>query len=264
MIHSDFHTHTIYCDGKSTPEEIVLAAISKGMTDIGFSGHAHMSFDKEWCMSLDGTDQYISDIEKLREKYAGKIRIYHGAEYDYYSDMPDSRFEYIIGSVHYVEHNGIRRSVDDSPESFIALVDELYNGDYLACAEDYFDSVGNVVSKIGADIIGHFDLVTKFNESDKLFDTSCDRYRAAWQAAADKLLMTDRLLEINTGAISRGYRSKPYPSAEIIDYIGSRGGSFILSSDSHSANTLMYDFDEWENYVLSHGYKLVKSPIGRN
>ena len=32
----NYHTHTTYCDGKSTPEEIVLEAIRLGMDTIGF------------------------------------------------------------------------------------------------------------------------------------------------------------------------------------------------------------------------------------
>ena len=51
------------------------------------------------------------------------------------------------------------------------------------------------------------------------------------------------VFEINTGAMSRGYRSEPYPSAEMIEYISSRGGQFILSSDSHSRENLCFGFE---------------------
>ena len=83
------------------------------------------------------------------------------------------------------------------------------------------------------------------------------RYIRAWQNAADNLLKYKKPFEINTGAISRGYRTKPYPAIDIIDYIGKRGGTFILSSDSHSVNTLLFGFDEWEKYLTDKGYKLV-------
>ena len=43
MINSDFHTHTNLCDGRNTPEEMVLAAIARGMDCIGLSGHAMRS-----------------------------------------------------------------------------------------------------------------------------------------------------------------------------------------------------------------------------
>lgn len=43
MLYADFHTHTTFCDGKSTPREMVEAAYRMGMTDLGVSGHADFS-----------------------------------------------------------------------------------------------------------------------------------------------------------------------------------------------------------------------------
>ena len=68
MILADFHTHTTYCDGKNTPEEMVRAAIAKGMTKIGFSGHSHTAFDESYCMSTEGTEAYRQEIAALKEK----------------------------------------------------------------------------------------------------------------------------------------------------------------------------------------------------
>ena len=104
-------------------------------------------------------------------------------------------------------------------------------------------------------IIGHFDLITKFNEGGRLFDESDPRYTDAWTAALDRLTgpainelpEKDRLIfEINTGAMSRGYRTSPYPSGEILTEIARRGIPVILSSDSHDKSTLLYGFDEAE------------------
>ncbi|MBQ0005173.1 MAG: hypothetical protein KBS68_04840, partial [Clostridiales bacterium] len=96
---------------------------------------------------------------------------------------------------------------------------------------------------------GHFDLISKVNEKDHLFDEHHPRYVAAWQKAADKLLESGRPFEINTGAISRGYRTQPYPSLEMIEYLKERGASFVLASDSHNTETLCYDFDKYEKYL---------------
>jgi histidinol-phosphatase (PHP family) len=63
------------------------------------------------------------------------------------------------------------------------------------------------------------------------------------------LLRTHRIFEINTGAISRGYRATPYPSAEIIAYLKQRGAILLLSSDSHSKETLAFQFDMWDNLL---------------
>ena len=37
---ADFHMHTVFCDGKNTPEEILEKAIELGFDSIGFSSHA--------------------------------------------------------------------------------------------------------------------------------------------------------------------------------------------------------------------------------
>ena len=95
------------------------------------------------------------------------------------------------------------------------------------------------------DIIGHFDLITKFIEQEPAFDVNHPRYVKAWQKAADILLNSGKPFEINTGAISRGYRTEPYPSREIREYIRQHGGKMILSSDSHQKDTIAYRFDEY-------------------
>ena len=39
-IKTNFHTHSIFCDGKSTLEENVLSAIEKEIKILGFSSHS--------------------------------------------------------------------------------------------------------------------------------------------------------------------------------------------------------------------------------
>ena len=60
MIKTNFHTHTTFCDGKNTAEEVVLSAIEKGFSAIGFSGHGYTPFDLRYCMQdMEG---YIKEI----------------------------------------------------------------------------------------------------------------------------------------------------------------------------------------------------------
>ena len=83
MILSDLHVHTIFSDGKNTPEEMVRAAISKGMTKIGFSDHSYTSYDESYCMSREGTAVYRKVIAGLKEKYRDQIEILCGIEQDF-------------------------------------------------------------------------------------------------------------------------------------------------------------------------------------
>lgn len=253
MTRRDLHMHTTFCDGKSTPEEMVIAAIDRGLSVIGFSAHSHTDFDLSYCLTAEGTAQYRSEVDRLRLKYRDRIRILCGIEQDIWSDAPTNDYDYVIGSVHYLKKDGVYIPVDESPEILLTAVEDHYGGDIYALAEDYYSDVSQVVERTGADIIGHFDLITKFNEEGRMFNEADPRYVAAWTAAADKLLKTGTPFEINTGAISRGWRTEPYPSWDILRYIAAKGGSVILSSDSHSADSLACRFDDCEALVRELG-----------
>ncbi len=246
MIRCDYHTHTTFCDGKNTAEEMVRAAIELGMDEIGFSGHAHQPFDPDYCMSKEGSAAYRKVIARLKEKYAGKITIYLGVEKDLFSDEDTEGLDYVIGSTHYLKFGDEYVAVDAGADVLAEAIEKYYGGDALTLCEEYYENVSKIGEVIKPDIVGHFDLVTKYNEGERFFNESDPRYVAAWKRAADKLLETCRLFEINTGAMFRAGRTRPYPSHEIYSYIKERGGKFILSSDSHRTSTLCGNFDRFE------------------
>ena len=246
MITKDLHMHTAYCDGKDSPEDMILSAIDKGLKTVGISCHSYTSFDTSWCTQKEDIPRYIAELRYLRAKYFDKIHVLCGVEQDYYSDYPTDEFDYVIGSVHYMKVGEDYIPVDEDPEILKTAADKYFGGDIYALCELYFDAVAGVVNKTECDIIGHFDLISKFTEQTDIIDTTNPRYIAAWHKAADELLKLNVPFEINTGAISRGYRTQPYPSAEIIAYIKARGGRFVLSSDAHSAENVAYKFEEYE------------------
>ncbi|MBQ9071203.1 MAG: histidinol-phosphatase [Clostridia bacterium] len=246
MGYTDLHTHTVFCDGRNTPEEMVLSSIEKGLSTIGILAHSYVEFDKECCIEREREREFIGEIRRLREKYKKEINVLVGIEMDYYTTSHENDYDYRIGSVHYFKIGEEYFSLDISKPDFIKMVEERFAGDYLAVCERYYELLSDVVRKTGADIIAHFDLITKFNEGDKLFDTTAPRYIKAYRDAIDALIPYGKPFEINTGVISRGYRSAPYPAPEIIEYIKSKGGKFILSSDSHSKENIAYLFDEYK------------------
>lgn len=256
MIKADFHTHSTYCDGKNTLQEMLDAAIDKKMAAIGFSGHSHTSFDESYCMSKEDTEKYIRDILLLKKRNKEDIEIYLGIEKDRFTDMTDfDRFDYVIGSVHYVLKDGIYLAVDESADVFKSNVERYYNGDYYGFCEDYYKQLSSFAEDSQVSIIGHFDLVTKFNENDCIFDTSDKRYISSVNNAIYKLAAADKILEINTGAISRGYRIKPYPSEDILIKWRKLGGKIIFSGDAHSTEGLCYAFENACKTALDCGFK---------
>ena len=240
----DLHMHTVYSDGKNTPEDMIREAIRRGLDCVGISDHSHTVGD-ECGMTPEGTLAYRKEMERLKEKYAGKIRVLCGLERDYYSD-DDLDYDYVIGSVHWLKMpDGHRLSVDWTAEKQAEGVQKYFGGDWYAFAEAYYALAGDVMDGTGCEIVGHFDLLTKFNEQNAFFDVHHPRYMAAWQAAADRLLAKGGIFEVNTGAISRGYRTEPYPSREIQEYIARNEGKLIPASDAHRMEDIAFEFEKW-------------------
>ena len=246
MILSDFHTHTTFSDGKNSPEEMVQRAINLGVRAIGFSDHSYTFFDESYCISKNNIQNYINTITDLKKKYRSKIEIYCGIEQDFYSSAETDCYDYVIGSVHYVKAGDSYIPIDESIDGLKSTVDKYFGGDALSLCEEYFKTVSKVLEKTNADIIGHFDLISKFN-GENLFSETNERYISAWKNALDELLKYNKPFEINTGAIFRGYKKFPYPSKEMIDYIKEKGGKFVLSSDAHSVDGIGFQFDKWKN-----------------
>lgn len=248
MVLQDLHAHSDFCDGKNSPEEMVSAAIEKGLRRIGICAHSPVAFDSEYCLPERRFGEFQAEICRLKEKYKDRIEVLCGIELDVFSEVDTSGFDYVIGSVHYVEADGEIFSVDDTFEKLDAGCRRHFGGDYLALAERYFETVAEAAEKTACDIIGHFDLVTKFNADGRLFDENALRYIAAWKAAADRLLKAGKPFEINTGGLSRGYRTVPYPAPKMMEYIKSHGGRFILSSDAHATENIAHQFDKYEHW----------------
>ena len=256
MVFEDFHVHSNFSDGKNSPEEIVSAAVAMGMTRLGISDHGYAAYDADCCIPKERLEEHRRTVDALKEAYAGQIELFCGVEQDFFSDAPTDGYDYVIGSVHYLYLDGGYCAVDDTPEKLLEATERFFNGDAYAVAEEYFRTVAQVAERTGCDLIGHFDLISKFNEKQPLFDPAHPRYTAAWQAAADALLKTGKPFEINTGAISRGWRTEAYPAREILAYLRDRGARFVLSSDSHSADTLCFDFPRQERAAADLGLRL--------
>ena len=244
---SNFHIHTDFCDGKSTPEEIVLYAIEKGFDAIGFSGHGYTPYDISYC--IKDMNGYISSVNKLKAKYKNKIQIYLGIEEDSFSLINRNDFDYIIGSCHYFCVDEKYYPVDLSCDFFKKCLHDFFDDDIIKLSHAYYESFCYYIKKRKPDIVGHFDLITKYNDDGSLFDVNDPRYISAWQNAADAILKTPALVEINTGGMSRGYKKTPYPSKQIIEYFKSNGKKLIFSSDCHNKNFLLYGYDEVKKYL---------------
>lgn len=251
---SNLHTHTLYCDGKNTTEEMLLSAIDMGFKSIGFSGHGFTDFDHSYCMT--DTERYIAEVNALKEKYKSKIQIYLGVEEDAFCPVDRSKFDYVIGSSHYLVVGDDYLPVDCSPRSFDECFDAF--GDAVALAQTYYSSFCEYILKYKPDIVGHFDLITKY---DQMEGQSRFLANSAYMDIAERYLKvamkSGAIFELNTGAMARGYRTTPYPQENLLHVLKKEDARIILSSDSHSVDTLCFGFDDARVFLKEIGFQYV-------
>ncbi len=242
MIQQNLHTHSTFDDGQNTMEEMVLAAISAGLTSLGFSVHTPMPFEACWTIPAGRMPDYITEERRLKEAYRDQIDVYCGAEWDLYSAERALGFEYVIGSIHHIPLKNTLFGVDSSIEETRDYLAAFGSAD--AAAEAYFRQYEALASIEEVNIVGHIDLLTKFDEQRAFFNPDSPRFFEAAIAGIETLIAADKIFEINTGAISRGYRTTPYPSRTLLKEISLRSGKITISADAHCARDVNFQFEE--------------------
>ena len=255
MIRADFHTPPCYDHARGTPAEMAAEALRTGMTALGMGGHARMEFFCDYAMTPEGERRFFAEMQALKAQYAGRLDLFCGVELDYYSLPADLPYDYRIGSVHYIKSEGHVISVDSDPEELVEDVRRCGGGDFKRLYQIYYETVADILNKTGADIVGHIDLISKFNEDGRLFSMEDPAYRRAALDAVDALLAKDPLFEINSGAISRGCRTTPYPLPWILKEIHDRGGRILLSSDAHEVGTMLFRFGQSAELAKAAGFR---------
>ena len=201
-------------------------------------------------------DGYISEINKLKEKYKNDIQIYLGAEEDAFCPVDKTRYDYIIGSSHYYFVNGKYYPIDSSPEHFEQCL-RAFNYNIENMAEDYFGKFCDYINARKPDVVGHFDLITKYDELGESRFLSNERYNRIAEGFIEKAAQSGCLFEVNTGAMARGYRSAPYPAQNLLQILKKHDCKLILTSDSHSAEALDFGFEEARYMLRDIGVKQI-------
>lgn len=250
MRYSNIHTHSTFSDGRHSLEENILSALEKNMLSLGFSDHSFTACDTSYCMREERYGDYLQDIARLKERYADKIPVYAGMELDYYSKPAAGGYDYIIASVHYIIRNGICYPIDHSPEQQRDCIENAFGGDVLAMAKCYFDMLCEHVERVKPTVVGHFDVITKFSQMPE----EEDAYREIAEQALRRVLKACPYVEVNTGAIARGWRKSPYLGRYLLKTLREEGGEVLLGSDSHHKDNLIFYFDETVEILKQAGF----------
>ena len=233
---STFHTHSTWCDGKNTVEEMIVGAIERKFDAIGFTSHAMFPYFEDWSLGPKAAKEYVACVRAAAEKYAKYIKVYCGLETDYLpgvttpekSRYADYGLDYIIGSLHwaladYSPQPGMRNpfrsespigpdgllapafvSVDHTPQILADGLRDSFGGSPRALITAYHEQLREMVSSFDFDILGHPDLYRKYNVKHPFFDETESWYREELVKSADAIAASGKLVEVNTGAIGRG------------------------------------------------------------
>lgn len=267
-IKANFHTHTVYCDGKYTAALMAQAAYKKGFTHLGFSAHSMFPFAGKWHIPLEKIAEYKEEIYRLKEEYKDRMEIAFGFEADWFPPVTAPQKElyaewapdFIIGSVHYIATDKGHCSVDHRADRVKRGLDIVFGGDGKAFVKAYFAAERKMLETGGFDILGHADLVRKRNGELHFFDENEDWYRDELILTADAIAKAGVIVEVNTGGIYRGAIDDVYPSADFLTLLKERNVPVCINSDAHTTDGIDAAFDRAIEAVKNAGYTELTYP----
>jgi histidinol-phosphatase (PHP family) len=249
-----YHNHTNWSDGKGTIADLIDGAVALGVQELGVSDHyvLHPSGRTPgWSMPIDRLGAYVAEIEGHREEAARRgVTLRTGLEVDWFPGHTDAirevlapfDFDYLIGSVHEIEHF----TIDSSPAPWTKLDEAGIN----AAHREYWIRMKSLAESGLFDIAAHLDLAKKF----AFYPT--EPPLAEIDAALDALAEADVTVELNTAGWHKPC-ADAYPSLEILTGCVARGIVTTLSADAHQAGHLLRDFDRGAGRLREAGFAMV-------
>ncbi len=259
---ANYHTHTVFSDGKNTAEEIAQAAIEHGFGYLGFSDHSPVHFEAVWNMQYDEMDEYVKTIKEVKEKFEGKIEIFLGMEIDFFDGLNTIEYfkrfglDYTIGSVHFLGKlkNGHYFNIDKSNHNFIKGLEEIYDNNVRRLAEDYYAEIVKMVKNDPPDIIAHLNLIEKFNKNNRYIVPEDKWYRDLVCPTLDVIAQSNCILEINARSLYRDLLDDFAPSYWMIQYAKGKNIPVTISGDVHKTSEFGLYWNKAVNVLKAAGY----------
>jgi histidinol-phosphatase (PHP family) len=120
---------------------------------------------------------------------------------------------------------------------------EEFGGDYYRLAKAYYELEAEIYERTRCTFVGHFDLVTRFNDQMRVIDENDRRYTLPALEAMEYLVSKGLPFEINCGAVNRGRKAELYPNRFLLRSLRGMGGEILINSDAHQKELLNGGFD---------------------
>jgi putative hydrolase len=199
---ADYHTHTVHSHGTGSVDDNVAAAIRRGLQTVGISDHSisHGMYG----IGKKRLDEYLIDISRAKDKYAGRIEVRAGIELNIIGldgsvDLPQGVFDTVIMGYHKAAWcRNLKTMWTFMTPGFAGRADEITKAYIRAMQRHHIDIISHPGYGVPVNI------------------------KMLGQACADHGV----LFEINNkhGDLS----------PEALDEVASTGARFVISSDAHS------------------------------
>jgi histidinol-phosphatase (PHP family) len=192
---------------------------------------------------------YLERVRELQNRYRGRIEIRLGCEMDIVTDREDeireiiegSGFDYVIGSVHYL---------DGWPFDQEKYKEVFAKGDLRAIYDLFFETVVRAANTGLYDISGHIDNIKRMGC--RLSGDMTPYYDRAAAALRDMNVA----VEVNTSGIDTA-AEEAYPSVEFLRILNRYGVPATLGSDAHRPEQVGRHFDRAAEMLRNAGYDQV-------
>ncbi|HET7036955.1 MAG TPA: histidinol-phosphatase [Thermomicrobiaceae bacterium] len=264
---TSYHTHSRYCDGHGEIAEVIEEAIAAGLDTVGISSHAPLPFSTEWNMPLERLAGYVAEVRRLQERYAGRIQVLLGSEIDYIPgdevaefqrrQVHPLGFDYYVGSVHFLGDGWPPRAFDGTEAEFRAILHADYGDDIGAMVTDYYRRLPGVLTISGVRVVGHLDVIKRWNAGQQYFRGDEPWYRDAVEGALRAIAASGHIVELNTAGWRKGL-GEPYPSPTILARCQALGIPITVDSDSHTPQEVAAGFQQAAELLADLGIEPVR------
>ena len=245
----DYHVHTARCGhARGEMRDYVKRARELSLTEIGFADHLPLltGHDPTLTMSLDELPEYVEAVATLKQEFPD-IAIKTGIEADYLPGREEETarllgaydFDYVIGSIHFIDGWGF----DDS-----RYIEGYKQRDIYELYATYFKLVADAAKTGLFDVIGHLDLIKKYNFKPE------EDITPLVAGAISAIKKADAAIEINTAGLRKPV-GEIYPSDAILALCFNEGVPVTLGSDAHSPEEVGMGFEAGRAAARRAGYE---------
>ncbi len=265
MLKFNFHSHSTYCDGKNTLEEMVLSAIDKNIKYFGFSAHSPVPFENDFGLQENEISNYLNETKHLKSKYKDKIKLFTSMEFDYIPIISQSirekakeyELDYFIGSVHLVaSENGLWFTDGSKQETYDNGLMKCFNGDIRKAVGAFYNQTIEMIENEKPDIVGHFDKV-KMHNKDRYFKEDETWYKDLIMQTIEAMKENNSICEINTRGVYKGRSNDYFPQTSWIKELANKKVRVTISTDCHKKEEVDLLFEECSQHLKACGHKEV-------